>query len=525
MPTIEAPYFPVVYVRGFAGNDSEIDAAVADPYMGFNLGATKFRQTWTGAVRRHYFESPLVRLAKDFGYTDVYSAGAHMPAGLQISPKSVVVYRYYDEQFFDDLTAASTDLDSVEGRRRDVEHFAEGLGLLILRLRDRICGDDHAARATFRVNLVAHSMGGLVCRCFLQNDAVGTTEAKSLVDKVFTYATPHNGIDFRVIGNVPGFFSANNANNFNRARMREYLALPESSPVDNLNGRFDPTRFFCLVGSNWRDYAATAGWSQRLTGPMSDGLVRISNAAVHSDNGDGTTTNAPRAFVHRSHSGEYGIVNSEEGYQNLARFLFGDVRVDGVLEVEALSLPSEIQKAKDDRKKIRASYHFETVVKVRGYDWDLHSRTVAEESAVFRTFDEMFPDDGSPRNPYLFSAYLSTAAKVKRRRPSLGFAVELGVLVPDYEVDGFLMFDRHYKGSRLYRDTLTIEATPVADPGGTQRYSIRYGYESRSPNRATRTAELTPTGDAFVCRIPIDSKSVPGITGMLALYCSEWNRD
>jgi hypothetical protein len=41
-----------------------------------------------------------------------------------------------------------------------------------------------------------------------------------------------------------------------------------------------------------------------------------------------TTRNPPRgAYVYRSHSGYYGIVNSEEGYQNLTRFLFGDVRI------------------------------------------------------------------------------------------------------------------------------------------------------------------------------------------------------
>lgn len=161
MPTLDPPFYPIIYVRGFAGNDSEIDDTVADPYMGFNLGSTKFRQTWTGAVRRHDFESPLVRLAKDFGYSDVYSAGANMPTGLQVSPKSVVIYRYYDEQFFDDLTGKQTDLNTVAGQRRDIEQFANGLGLLIIRLRDRICGDDQTARESFKVYLVAHSMGGL----------------------------------------------------------------------------------------------------------------------------------------------------------------------------------------------------------------------------------------------------------------------------------------------------------------------------------------------------------------------------
>ena len=74
MKPIEPPYYPIIYVRGYAGNDDEIENTVADPYMGFNLGATKFRQAWTGKVLRHFFESPLYRLTKDLGYSDV---GAH----------------------------------------------------------------------------------------------------------------------------------------------------------------------------------------------------------------------------------------------------------------------------------------------------------------------------------------------------------------------------------------------------------------------------------------------------------------
>ncbi len=37
---IEAPYYPIVYVRGYAATMSEIEDTVATPYMGFNLGST-----------------------------------------------------------------------------------------------------------------------------------------------------------------------------------------------------------------------------------------------------------------------------------------------------------------------------------------------------------------------------------------------------------------------------------------------------------------------------------------------------
>jgi hypothetical protein len=136
--------------------------------------------------------------------------------------------------------------------------------------------------------------------------------------------------------------------------------------VDSLDGKFDPNRFFSLVGTNHKDYDAAGGWSKRVVGPMSDGLVRIDNATVQG---------SPRAFVHRSHSGDYGIVNSEEGYQNLTRFLFGDVRIDGRLEVRDITLPPEIDRQREQGRAIRASYHFESIVRPRGAPYDLSRRT------------------------------------------------------------------------------------------------------------------------------------------------------
>ena len=90
MSKIKRPFFPIIYVRGYAGNEDEVEDTVSDPYMGFNLGATKLRQLWTGKVERHYFESPLVRLMKDHNYRDVYSAGLEMAPEAPIEPQSVI---------------------------------------------------------------------------------------------------------------------------------------------------------------------------------------------------------------------------------------------------------------------------------------------------------------------------------------------------------------------------------------------------------------------------------------------------
>ena len=144
--------------------------------------------------------------------------------------QSIAILRYYDD--------ASADFG--DGKQHPIEQFAKGLSELILRLRTLVCrkGGKHPIRdgetldngvdeADFKVYLVAHSMGGLVCRAFLQNDKLGSDEARATVDKVFTYATPHDGIDLRVVRNVPGWSALGEATNFNRNRMMSYLGLPK----------------------------------------------------------------------------------------------------------------------------------------------------------------------------------------------------------------------------------------------------------------------------------------------------------
>ena len=198
MANPHAPYHPIIYVRGFAGTQGEIEDTVGDPYMGFNIGSTKSRQVWDGKMRRYYFESPLVRLKdepiwRNFGagpllsndrYDDVYVSGEDLTAPHPDDPtrplrsditlpyQSIAILRYYDD--------ASADFG--DGKAHPIEEFAKGLGQLILRLRALVCRkngkhpirpdetlDNGVAEADFKVYLVAHSMGGLVCRAFLQN--------------------------------------------------------------------------------------------------------------------------------------------------------------------------------------------------------------------------------------------------------------------------------------------------------------------------------------------------------------------
>ena len=63
---IQPPFYPIIYVRGYAATMNEIEETVAAPYMGFNVGSTKLRLNHEAKPFKFIFESPLIRLMKDF---------------------------------------------------------------------------------------------------------------------------------------------------------------------------------------------------------------------------------------------------------------------------------------------------------------------------------------------------------------------------------------------------------------------------------------------------------------------------
>lgn len=532
---------PIIYVRGYAMSPSEIEDTVADPYMGFNLGSCKVRQLWDGKVKKYFFESPIVRLMKPpYGYDDVYEDGIDQVADDAASSevvayRSIVIYRYYEP---------STE-DLGTGLKPDMKRFATGLSDLILRLKKRMYPEGRkvtpeeirngkpASPDDFRVYLVAHSMGGLVCRAFLQNPSLGKAEARALVDKVFTYATPHNGIDILGIGNVPEWLTLYGINTFNRDEIAKLLALkkadrPDNGAVNIVTG-FDGSRIFNLVGTNPGDYKAARGASSLAVGDASDGLVRIDNATTRSWQGR-KLVDSPQAFVHRSHSGYYGIVNSEEGFQNLVRFLYADVRADGWLDIDELTLPPDLQARHDKGDEVRASYLFEVVVAIRGKQWQLHRRLANEHSAIFRKYDDLFPKTGTAKNarrrpdreqsPLLFNVFLDRDQRADKTRESLAFAVDLCVRVPEYTIDGFLFLKDHFEGGYLFRDLLTVEATHHR---AEDAWEIVYRFANQG-NETKSATVIKDSDELFAFEIPVEQPKPPGIKARLRVETRFWNQ-
>jgi hypothetical protein len=522
---------PIVYVRGFAMTGDDINETAADPYCGLNAGSTVYRATSAASeqAQKYIFDSTVIRLQNEFNYRNVFHEGLDIVdpgwSGVGIFRKSIVIYRYYDP--------ASTLLG--DGKTPTMETFGRGLGDLIIRVRNAVCANpaNGIDTANFRCILLAHSMGGLVCRTLLQNPELDPSKARQYVDKVFTYATPHNGIELGGI-NVPTWFSAGDANNFNRGRMSEYLNLQKiykgawsgSGRVDWLpESCFPSRRFFCMVGTNRGDYNVAMGLSRTFVGHGSDGLVRIENASVwgvDDTRADGKlTVSVPTAtaYAYRSHSGYFGIVNSEESYQNLTRFLFGDWRVDIWADIESVTLPASVQVEKDRGKNVGALYQFEITAAPRGTRWLLTGRIAEEDSVACRTLQELTQQPAyDSAHVYLSTVFLDSE---KSLDPKNGFAyfIRFSARVPDFEVDGILWMKEHYEGGNLFSDLAII----TIQPGNPIQAHFRWQSEANTiPDHPLELQNIK--GDSFELNLPFESKARPGIKGTLRLAASTWNR-
>lgn len=530
MPDRDSHFCPIIYVRGYAMTPTEIDETTVDPFCGFNVGSTVYRAVPDKyrEPRKYIFESAVVRLASDFGYEDVYEDGLDIldpewgaERDNKLSCRSIVVFRYYEE--------ASRLLGT--GTTPSIETFAKKLGDLILRVQELVCGnaENGIGPEDFRCYLVAHSMGGLVCRALLQNPRLDTGNARRFVDKLFTYATPHNGISMAGV-NMPAWLKLWDMSNFNRARMADYLnlsaAFQATGRVDWLpDDIFAPARVFCMVGTNRMDYEVALGASRTFSGYGSDGLVRIADATL---TGLKPTLEpgepCAKAFAYRSHSGYFGIVNSEEAYQNLVRFLFGDVRVDVWVDVVEIRLPKQVvEQAARETSHVDALYQFEVLASPRGKLWYLTRRTCEEDSVACLTHKDWSADPQRNGTLFLSTLFLANRERVRIRRRSLAYGLTLGVRVPDYQIGRKLWFDEHYEGGYLFRETVVLELEPPT--AESSRWRVRHSWTGRTPSAAyTEVDQARFDSGKVELHLPFNSDGVPGIRGVLRFVISAWNR-
>ncbi|AQH05251.1 hypothetical protein A9R05_40145 (plasmid) [Burkholderia sp. KK1] len=513
--------------------ERERNETAADPFCGFNIGSTLYRAVAdkNSKPAKFVFESPLLRLVSEFQYQHVYQNGADIvdpdwqpPVDANgrptkgIPPASVIVYRYYDDgsKYFGD------------GKVRSIDQYALGLNKLILAVRDLVCQHEAPDGRTikedeFKCYLVAHSMGGLVARAFLQNDKLSHPDARKSVSKLFTFATPHNGIEM-LDANVPRWLTKSEINTFNRTRMAGFLALSKQNQV---SGRvdlipedvLDPDRIFCMIGTNRGDYEAAQGLSRAFVGHGSDGLVKIANASVCGVKDGKITRPAATAYAYRAHSGPFGIVNSEEAYQNLVRFLFGDVRVDIWLDIDTLTLPTPLQQRKPGT--VDAVYQIELKASPRGKRWFLTRRTAVEDSPACRTHKELTTGTPDRKQIYLSSVFLAKRSRVDQQRDSLAYSMTLAVKVPDYEIDRTFWADGHFEGTDLYRDTAFVEVSPPKEP--LEGWPVDFWWASKPSKVSQKVLNFSSGASSGVVEMPFKTTVDPAINGQLRLVVRPWS--
>jgi len=324
--------------------------------------------------------------------------------------------------------------------------------------------------------------------------------------------------------------SLNDMNNFNRDRMAAFLNLPnlyeKTERVDWIPETCFPSeRFFCMIGSNRADYEVAMGASRTFAGHGSDGLVRIENASVWGISDAGQVSSpCATAYTYRSHSGYFGIVNSEESYQNLVRFLFGNLRIDMWLDIDEVRLPEPIAKAQADGKAVNALYQIEVLASPRGKRWYLTRRMAEEDSVACRKHADLIdPAKPEARHVYLSSVFLDSRWRTDPTRDTLAYNLTIGVRVPDYEVDRHFWADEHYEGGYLFRDSVVFEIRPPQNDG--EEWQVDYDWQSDKQGIATTPLDAKALAAGKVeLTVSFDSDTTPGIKGRLRMIVTPWNQ-
>jgi pimeloyl-ACP methyl ester carboxylesterase len=467
---------PIIYLRGWAGSKGAVESTVADPFYGFNVGSMHIRVAPDGDPEYFAFESPLVRLMTDHGYVDAYHRGRQPEEGDDLDPhretgsRSIWIFRYYD--------VTSRRVPGPGSERPEIEQHAEALAVFIEHIK--------TWTGAPKVVLVGHSTGGLIARSLIQRhypEKAGwrpgphapPPPATEHIDKVFTYGAPHGGIQFDVPGGgllerARDLLGRNNMDDFGPRRLRQFLLprdWPEVGEFDpqSLYGTFPPERFFSVVGTNARDYEVAFGASAVLAGPQSDGLVQIRNAYVRG---------GPRAYVHRAHSGPYGLVNSEEGYQNLRRFLFGTFRVE--LAIDGLGRLRELP------PESGLAHSADVQVSIRQLPVLMHDQQVSHHSPILLELEKAKQDQPPIA---LFTTYLIPSLAPDERL--CRYAVRLAVYRERRARRAFSLRD-HLEQVPIWVDHLVVDLEAHEDGS----FSGRYGWQSQ------RRTEDEPLPDEIV---------------------------
>jgi pimeloyl-ACP methyl ester carboxylesterase len=413
---------PIILIRGFGGLGVEDEKRIA--YQGFNDG-TVYPQK---RGENYIYEGLVLRFLKsNWRYQDATNVVGYYPTKVTVDsvlPRRLEGKHYENlkprfeklkqDGFFegdqviidpgmalDLLDAPGNPLSSLWVFRyydlndRSFDTYGRALVRLIDFIRT-LCelktGDDRP-----KVNIIAHSMGGLIVREAVQRsyDRVardgklpvspvsGKPEvADDCINKIVTLGTPHQGISFQFLQKWIPVNAGDELEHFNP----EFQKTSEEVGFNRFREKFPLDRLLTVVGTNYRTYGvAPASWLNRLfsvseeTGlayNRSDGLVQQASAQI---------PGAPRTFVHKCHGGPDSLVTSREAYEIATRFFFGNVRARLRL------VHAKISRGKDLFGK--SEFVFGVSVKPRRVDFDLFHQSAEAENCYGPFSDDALVDE------------------------------------------------------------------------------------------------------------------------------------
>ncbi|WP_299844911.1 hypothetical protein [uncultured Jannaschia sp.] len=392
-------------IRGFGGLDTSEERKLA--YQGFNVGSVYPLKRGENYV----YEGFILKLMKaGWQFHDATNvvgfypneSTEEPPEGSIIPPLDTLPKGFFhgDRIIIDPAMALSL-LKNAEDpcktfwvfRYYDLEHreFAT-YGKALVRLIDFIQALATAnGKSTPKVNIVAHSMGGLIVREAVQiTYPLSGRSAADHINKIVTLGTPHGGITFQVFNDLRwakmlGLSAADDLDRFNPDNQKDPYQ-PNSLP--NLQKCFPLERLLCVAGTNYRSYSiGSSSFGNRLFSVAnefganynrSDGLVKITNALV---------PDAPRAFVHKCHGGFDSLLTARESFEIATRFFFGDVRVRLRL------MKAQVTRGFDIFG--RSEFFFGIAVKPRKLDFELFHQSREAENC-YGPFHQSDFDDPNP---------------------------------------------------------------------------------------------------------------------------------
>ena len=423
---------PLILIRGFGGVGVEDEKRIA--YQGFNDGTVYPHKRGENYI----YEGLVLRFMKSaWQYQDATNVIGYYPRNIEVVEEDIPPeLDGLDRAYFTGnriVIDASMALSLVKSRvdpcrtlwvfryydldDRRFKTYGDALVRLIAFLRDLAVLQNRNAEKP-KVNILAHSMGGLLVREAIQVVYPRQKEkASDHINKIVTLGTPHQGISFQFLRDWLKLDAEEELEHFNPVFQRDddrenrkgkYKNEKNDAAFVYFKDHFPLNRLLTVVGTNYRSYSIGASsWMNRLFslagegGPTynrSDGLVKQAYAQI---------PGAPRTFVHKCHGGHDSLVTSREAYEIATRFFFGNVRARLRL------VRAEIGRGGDWFGK--SEFFFGVSIKPRHVDFELFHQSPEAENCYgpFSTRD--LSDSGidfdwaDPKTKLIWEGYLDTS--------------------------------------------------------------------------------------------------------------------